>query len=58
MLDVIDEKMENARSEPNLEIITNEPVIDFEEDSEENKENFAPDGFDDKNIKYVFILFI
>lgn len=55
---MIAEKMEGSRSEPNLEIITKEPVIDFEENSEENKENFAPDEFDDKNIKYVFILSI
>lgn len=54
---MIAEKMESAKSEPNLEIIR-EFGRDNEDNSEENKENFAPDDeFDDKNIKYIFYFY-
>lgn len=50
-LDVISVKTESAKSEPNLESVLQKPV-NFEEDSQENKENFVPpDQFNDHNIK-------
>ncbi|VVC29847.1 Hypothetical protein CINCED_3A006199 [Cinara cedri] len=51
--DMISEKMEGAKSEPNLGIVIKESVNDYEEDPEENKENFAPDEFNDKNINLL-----
>ncbi|XP_025419095.1 uncharacterized protein LOC112689542 isoform X2 [Sipha flava] len=48
--DIIAEKMEGAKSEPNLGIIK-KSNHDNDDDFENNKENFAPDDqFDDKNI--------
>jgi len=43
--------MENAKSEPNLGIVKQEFNNSGEENLEENKENFAPDEFNDHNIK-------
>lgn len=45
------EKMEGAKSEPNLGIVKKSTVNDHDI-PEENKENFSPDDqFDDRNIK-------
>lgn len=47
----LDHILENAKSEPNLERVNQEPV-DNEEDFQENKENLAPlDEFSDQNIQ-------
>lgn len=43
--------MESAKSEPDLGFIKKTSITDNENDFEENKENFAPDQFDDNNIK-------
>jgi len=48
---MIAERMENAKSEPNLGILKQESNNGYDDDIEENKENFAPDKFDDQNIK-------
>lgn len=51
LLDII-EKMEGAKSEPNLGIIIKKELLnDDTEDYEENKENFAPDDQFEQNIK-------
>jgi len=45
------EKLESAKSEPNLGIIKI-PTVNGNDVLEENKENFSPDDqFDDQNIK-------
>lgn len=50
--------MQGAKSEPNLGIILKQgSVNNGEEYFEENKENFAPDQFDDHNIKYFFFIY-
>jgi len=43
--------METAKSEPNLGIVKQEFSNGGEDNLEENKENFAPDEFNDHNIK-------
>lgn len=51
--------MQGAKSEPNLGIIVKQgSVNNGEEYLDENKENFAPDQFDDHSIKYLNILFL
>lgn len=49
-LDIIAQKMESAKSEPNL-AIQNISFTGSEEYLEENKENCVPDEFNDQNIK-------
>lgn len=52
LLDVIVEKLQNAKSEPNLGIVKQESNDGGEDGFEENKENLTPDDdFDDRNIK-------
>lgn len=52
LLDIIEQKMQGAKSEPNLGIIVKQgSVTDSQDDLEENKENFEPDQFNNRRIK-------
>ncbi|XP_050422631.1 uncharacterized protein LOC126834612 isoform X3 [Adelges cooleyi] len=51
--DIVAQKMESAKSEPDLGNNKERPQYDDDEEFEENKENYAPDLFDQHNINSI-----
>ncbi|XP_050422630.1 uncharacterized protein LOC126834612 isoform X2 [Adelges cooleyi] len=50
---IVAQKMESAKSEPDLGNNKERPQYDDDEEFEENKENYAPDLFDQHNINSI-----